>query len=91
MKTEMTLGQARRIARRVGARIVSREPAEEGFTVTIPGRAIAGESSMTRWASSPLHACHIALIETAKHAREVYELCKRVYVEENLLFTDDDQ
>jgi hypothetical protein len=90
----MTLKQAQRIAGRVGARIrVVPDVATAGleiFEITISGRTIKGQDGndlpMLFTEHSPRAAAHCAVIRTGIHAQAVQNLCKKVYVEEDLLF-----
>lgn len=89
----MTLPNAKRIAGRVGARIVAKGTE---YLVTIAGRPIRDPvtghiSQMTFHSATPFEAAHEALIQTAIHSRALMELAKRIYVEEDLLFGAEDK
>ena len=91
---ELTFQQARRIAARVGARIEEARDAAgvqaPTYRVTISGRSVKDlndkATNMVFHAATPIEAAHRAIIETAKHAQLLVEICKLVYVNEDLLF-----
>ena len=83
----MTLKQAQRIAGKVGARI---KAVPSGFEVTIPGRSVSASGMTFTGGVTPRQACHAAIIETGKHSQRVLDLCKKVYVEEDLLFDSEE-
>lgn len=91
-KTELTLAQAKRIAGRVGARISVKKSTNpddnlfEQLVVTIAGRQFrdldGNERQTTFYVQTPLEAAHFAVMETAKHAHALVEVCKKAYVDE---------
>lgn len=99
----MNIKTAKKIAGRVGARIEEFKFHESGsdnhvliavhtLRITIPGRAI-GEEKMTismPEGATPRGAAHTAIVETGKHAQRLLSLCKKVYVEENLLWNEEE-
>ena len=92
MKTELTLQQAKRIAGRVGARIVQNNNtgSEPVYEVTIAGRSFkdldGSQRLMLFYARSPLEAAHTAIVQTGAYCKALVEVCKRTYVDEDALW-----
>lgn len=84
---EMTLKEAKRIAGRVGARIVE-TPNKGIYEIRIAGRPFENNRinhSVVFHEQSLREAAKTAVLETGKHAKALYERAKQVYVEEDIL------
>ena len=79
---EMSLKEAKRIAGRVGARIVEKPGL---YTVILAGRAIEGVTQTHFEVFSPRQAATCAVIETGRQAIILKDFAKQVYAEEDIL------
>lgn len=84
----MTLKTARQIARRVGAQIkeIDSGTGEYKVKLSIMTAKDPNFGCAEFFASSPRHAAHVAVMETAKACHALLTEAKQIYVDENLLF-----
>ena len=84
---EMSLKEAKRIAGRVGARIVEKSVGQDHFVyeVVLAGRSLKGVVENHFTGRTPRDAAKLAVLETGRQARVLYDYAKQVYVEEDIL------